>query len=78
VGYSRVYGVELGFTYGKGTDCLCKIKVQGVQGSGFRVQGSGFRVQGSGFRVQGSGLGMGRKIGLGFRVRAGGLELNWG
>jgi hypothetical protein len=32
------------------------IRVQGSQGSGFRVQGSGFRVQGSGFRVQGSGF----------------------
>ena len=27
-------------------------RVQGSQGSGFRVQGSGFRVQGSGFRVE--------------------------
>ena len=31
-------------------------RVQGVQGSGFRVSGLGFRVQGSGFRVQGSGF----------------------
>eukprot|EP00961_Rhodomonas_salina_P039481 530488-Rhodomonas_salina.6 len=36
----------------------CSFRVEGLQGSGFRVQGSGFRVQlrvqGSGFRVQGS------------------------
>ena len=56
----------------------------GVWGSGFRVQGAGFRVQGLGdgvvlfgeMRVQGLGSmvqGFGRRVGVGFRVKEGGV-----